>query len=89
MSKKFSVEKAIAALKSNNFSSYKCPICGCRDFHCQPEPSTLLLTSKLNAIELKTYVPAVLVSCKKCGHIDLFSAVTLGAIEEGGDDDEQ
>ena len=87
MSKTFDINKAVQDLKQRGLTNYKCPICGKSSFSCQGEPSTLLLTSKLNVIELKSYVPALLVTCETCGHIDAFNLLTLNAIIEGSDDD--
>ena len=82
MSKKYDINKAVQALKQRGLLQYKCPICGNSSFGCQGEPSTLLLTSNLNVIELKSYVPALLVTCNMCGHIDAFNLMNLDAISE-------
>ena len=89
MGKVFDSDKAINNLRRNGFGDYRCPVCKNTSFSCQSEPSTLLLTSKFDTIELKTYVPAVLVSCNRCGHIDFFSAVKLEAYNEVSDPNEQ
>ena len=85
---KFDSKKLIDTLMKNGFTDYKCPVCHGNSFGTQSDASMLFLTSKMDTIELKTYVPALLIYCSKCGHVDFFSVAKLYELMGEKNDDE-
>ena len=76
------IKKAIANMNKRGVVNYRCSFCGNTGCAIQNEPSTVLVTSEIKTIELKSYIPSLVFSCTKCGHLDFFSLIQLEAIEK-------
>lgn len=78
MSKQVDPNEIIKKLTEKNFLAYTCPVCGKRNFSCQPSIATILLSSDIHAIQFGTYLPSAVVVCNSCGHLEFFSLQQLG-----------
>jgi len=78
----FDAKKALEKLNARGITEYECPFCKHKGFNVHQDHATVLLSSELNKIELKSYIPALVFICKKCGHIDQFSLLEIDAIEK-------
>ena len=88
MIKNYDPNKTLAKLREKGFLGYKCPICKNTAFSVQANYTTILLSESLDEIQLKSFVPAAIVICKHCGHIDLFSLFELGVIDKENEENE-
>jgi predicted nucleic-acid-binding Zn-ribbon protein len=76
------IRKAVDKMNSRGVTNYRCAFCGSTSFSIQSEPSTVLVTSEVKTIELKSYIPSLVFTCARCGHLDFFSLIQLEAIEK-------
>ena len=76
------IKKAVSRMNERGVRNYRCSFCGNTEFSIQSEPSTVLVTSEIRTIELKSYIPSIVFVCRRCGHLDFFSALELGVIEK-------
>ena len=65
-----------------------CQFCGGNDFTVPTEISSVVLSKKINTMQLGLSMPAGMIVCTKCGHMSFFALGALGMLskEEGGDD---
>lgn len=68
--------------KSNNRPIPACPFCGGRDYSTTENVTTLLLNNEIGGINLGPTIPAGILVCNKCGHIDLFALGALGLLNK-------
>lgn len=57
-----------------------CPFCGGREFTSVKEFASITVNDNYEGIRIGTSIPAGIVICKKCGHIDLFALGALGLL---------
>lgn len=57
-----------------------CPFCGGKEFTSMKEFASIIVNDSYEGIRIGTSVPAGIVICKKCGHIDLFALGVLGLL---------
>lgn len=76
------ITKAIKTMNERGVKNYRCSFCGSTKFSIQNEPSTVLVTSSIKTIELKSYIPSMVFVCSRCGHLDFLSLLQLDAIEK-------
>lgn len=76
------IKKAIARMHERGVKDYRCSFCGNNTFAIQQEPSTVLVTSEIKTIELKSYIPSLVFVCTRCGHLDFFSLLQLEAFDK-------
>ena len=57
-----------------------CPFCGGKEFTSLKEFASIIVNDNYEGIKIGTSVPAGIVICRKCGHIDLFALGVLGLL---------
>lgn len=57
-----------------------CPFCGGGEFTSMKEFASIIVNDNYEGIRIGTSVPAGIVICKKCGHVDLFALGVLGML---------
>lgn len=82
--------KALGNVK-NNQPAPNCRFCGGQKFTTTHNMTTLLVNGDFDSISLGTTVPAGMLICERCGHIEFFSLGVLGLIKkkDGKEDGEQ
>ena len=65
-----------------------CQYCGSKDFTVPTEISSVVLSNKLNTMQLGLSMPAGMIVCTKCGHISFFALGALGLLSKEEDDDD-
>ena len=83
MNQKYDPKEFIAALnKFDPSNQIKCPYCKGEDFTTTQDFATLLLGKELTNIIIGPSIPAGMLICQKCGHIDLFALGPLGLFKK-------
>lgn len=59
-----------------------CPFCGGQRFNAPTQFATLLIGEKLDGISIGPNIPAGILVCENCGHIELFALGTLGLLNK-------
>lgn len=79
---KYNPNKFIAALaqKMNGREFPPCPYCGGQKFTTTRRVATILIAEDTKNIDLGPNVPAGMVVCEKCGHIEFFAMGALGLL---------
>ena len=78
----FHSEDFVGALKTklgNRFLPV-CSFCGGTEFTTIKEFASINLNENFEGIRIGTSIPAGMIICKKCGHIDLFALGVLGLL---------
>ncbi len=70
-------QKAIAKLQELGIGNFVCPICQGRSFNMPPHIATVLVTDMLGAVKVGDHIPAAVIVCNKCGHMDFFALTVL------------
>ena len=70
-------QKAIAKLQELGIGNLVCPICQGRSFNMPPHIATVLLTDTLGTVKVGDHIPAAVIVCNKCGHMDFFALTVL------------
>ena len=83
--KKYDWQAAVEALKGKGLSRYKCSVCGSRNFSVPGEFATVMASSEFKVANLGAHIPAAILICKKCGHIDLFALAALDLLPKEAD----
>lgn len=65
----------------------KCPFCDHDKFTTTDSLSSILIGKDLNGVSLGPTIPAGMLICEKCGHIEFFALGVLGLLPTKGDDD--
>ncbi len=91
--KTYNPNEFIAALKqhTNNRPIPPCPYCGGAEFTTTDSLASILIGKETNGIALGPFIPAGMVICQKCGHIEFFALGALGLVtnEDGNKNGEQ
>ena len=79
---KYNPNKFIAALgqKMNGDGFPSCPYCGGQKFTTTQNFATFLIAEDTQNINLGPNIPAGMVVCEKCGHIEFFAMGPLGLL---------
>lgn len=59
-----------------------CRFCGGNSFTTTDSMATILIGKDLDTVSLGPSIPAGMVICKKCGHIEFFALGALGMLPE-------
>lgn len=62
---------------ATHMKSYSCPFCHNTDYSCNKKFTSLYLSDDYHNTSFTTHLPCLVVTCTKCGHVDLFSILTL------------
>lgn len=66
----------------NNGRVPQCRFCGGNRFTTTDSMATILIGKELNAVSIGPSVPAGMIVCEKCGHIDFFALGALGLLQK-------
>lgn len=66
----------------NNRRVPQCRFCGGNRFTTTDSLATILIGKELNAVSIGPSVPAGMIVCEKCGHIDFFALGALGLLQK-------
>ena len=85
---KYDSKKFISALasKRNNTPFPKCAYCGGERFTTTDRYATILIGTDLDNINIGPSIPAGIIICENCGHIELFAVGSLGLLARGDDE---
>ena len=88
---KYNPNEFIAALgaKMNGRNVPNCPYCGGKKFTTTQSFATILIGDDSKNISLGPNIPAGMIVCENCGHIEFFAMGSLGLLkaeEHNGDD---
>ncbi len=76
--KEYNAENFIKVLRERtNNKEIKCDICGGNSFTTTEQFASIIIGKDLNSVQLGPQIPAGMLICEKCGHIDFFA---LGAL---------
>jgi len=75
--KKF-IERLSEKMNGRNFPV--CPYCGGQTFTSTDSAASVLIGKDLSSIYIGPSIPAGIVVCDKCGHIELFALGALGLL---------
>lgn len=64
--------------KKANIKQHKCPFCGGEKFTTPEHFCTIPMSQDLNDVVLGPHVPAGMIVCENCGHIEFFALGILG-----------
>ena len=85
---KYNPNEFIAALekKLNGRKIPNCPYCGGDKFTTTQNFATILIGDDTKSINLGPSIPAGMVICEKCGHMEFFAMGSLGLLKTEGHD---
>lgn len=85
---KYNPNEFIAALgkKMNRREIPNCPYCGGDKFTTTQNFATILIGYDTNNINLGPSIPAGMVICENCGHLEFFAMGPLGLLQTEGHD---
>ena len=72
------IEKLNEKMNGRNFPV--CPYCGGQKFTSTDSAASVLIGKDLSSISIGPSIPAGIVICEKCGHIELFALGALGLL---------
>lgn len=79
---KYEPQKFIDALnKKAPNKKLVCPYCGGTQFTTLEEYASILINKEMTSINIGSSVPAGMIVCSTCGHIDFFALGTLDLLE--------
>ena len=64
-----------------------CPYCQGNQFTTTEDLASIIIGKELASINLGSSIPAGMIICQKCGHIDFFALGALGLLEKKGEND--
>lgn len=78
----FKSDEFIKALEqaTNNRIIPSCPYCGGNNFTTTDSFSSIIIGKNPNSLTLGTSIPAGMVICSRCGHIEFFALGALGLL---------
>ncbi len=68
--------------KMNDHKIRRCPYCGNEKFSSPEQFATILINDDLLALNLGPSIPAGILVCENCGHIDFFALGALGLLNK-------
>ena len=63
-----------------------CSFCGGNNFTLPEEISPIILSKDLTSMQLGISMPAGMLVCSRCGHVEFFALGALGLLPKEGDD---
>lgn len=69
--------------KTNGRGIPLCPYCGSSQFTSTDKLATILIGDELDGVSLGPSIPAGMVICENCGHMDFFALGALGLLPKG------
>lgn len=66
----------------NNGRVPQCRFCGGNRFTTTDSMATILIGKELNAVSIGPSVPAGMIVCEKCGHIEFFALGAIGLLQK-------
>ena len=83
--KKYNSNTFINALvaKTNGRGIPICPYCGGNQFTSTDKLASVFIGDELDGINLGPTIPAGMVICENCGHLELFALGALGLLAKG------
>ena len=80
---KYEPQKFIDALnqKAPN-KRLTCPYCGGTQFTTPEEYASILISKEMSNINIGPTIPAGIIVCSKCGHMDFFALGALNLLEK-------
>lgn len=63
-----------------------CPFCGGSTFTVSSQVAKVIIGENIDEISIGSTIPAGVIVCKKCGHLNFFAIGALGMLEEKGGD---
>ena len=87
--KEFNQNDFIDALQRKFPSGQKCSACNGMQFIVGKEYATIYLGKSFDSITLGPNIPAGVLVCSQCGHIELFSLGIMGLMPKGEKDDKK
>lgn len=67
-----------------------CPFCGCNNFTTTESMAKIIIDKDFKAMDLGTTIPAGMIVCTNCGHMEFFALGSLGLLpQKEGKDGEQ
>lgn len=87
---KYNPNEFIAALgkKMNGCGIPNCPYCGGKKFTTTRNFATILIGDDTKNISLGPNIPAGIVVCENCGHMEFFAMGSLGLLKTEEHDDD-
>lgn len=79
------IEKLNEKMAGRNLPN--CPYCGGTNFSVTDSVASILIGKDLSSISIGPSIPAGVVVCTNCGHIDLFALGALGLLPQKEDSD--
>lgn len=67
--------------KMNGREIPECPYCGGKKFTTTRNFATILTGNDTNSINLGTNIPAGMIICENCGHMEFFAMGSLGLLK--------
>lgn len=64
-----------------------CPVCGGTKFTSTEYLSSVLIGTDTKDLNLGPTIPAGMLICQKCGHIDFFALGALGLLDHASDEE--
>ena len=62
-----------------------CPFCGGNQFTTTDDMATIMITKSFHGMEIGNSIPAGMIICQKCGHIEFFALGALGLLPKKED----
>ena len=80
----YKAEQFISTInKQFDAENYVCPFCKGTEFITSDSYAVITTASNIPFVTLSPDIPAAMIICEKCGHIDFFSLRVLGLLKEG------
>lgn len=80
---KYEPQKFIDALSQKTPNKQLiCPYCGGGQFTTPEEFASILINKEMSSINIGPTIPAGMIVCSKCGHIDFFALGALNLLEK-------
>ena len=81
---KYNPQDFISALEKKRGTNIypTCPYCGGNHFTSTDKFASILIGDDLGSVNIGPSIPAGMVICEKCGHIEFFALGVLGLLNE-------
>lgn len=80
---KYDPQNFINALnEKTNGKHLVCPYCGGKQFTTTEDFASILISKELSGLSLGPNIPAGMIVCQNCGHMDFFALGALNLLEK-------
>lgn len=86
---KYDAQKFLNVLREKIKENVVCPFCGGNSYNVPGFQATIITGKEAGNIGLDTSVPAGLIICAHCGHMEFFALGALGLLKEEGDNNDE